>query len=50
MRLLSMYRSLMHPTKSRWETGKFSGRLGTPPRSKGPVRSKDLRGEKPCDL
>lgn len=38
----SMCRSRMQPTKSLWDTGKFSGRLGTPPRSRGPVRSRDL--------
>lgn len=40
----SMCRSRMQPMKSLWDTGKFSGRLGTPPRSSGPVRSRDLRG------
>lgn len=32
----------MQPTKCRIRTGKFSGRSGTPPSSKGPVRSRDL--------
>lgn len=46
----SMYRSRMQPTNSLCDTGKFSGRLGTPPRSRGPVRSRDLgiRGPHHC--
>lgn len=43
MGLLSMVRFLMQPTKSRFLTGKSSGRLGTPPSNKGPVRSNDLQ-------
>lgn len=38
----SMCKSRMQPMKSLWDTGKFSGRLGTPPKSRGPVRSRDL--------
>lgn len=43
----SMCRSRMQPMKSLWNTGKFSGRLGTPPRSRGPVRSRDLGARGP---
>lgn len=43
--LLSMCRSFMQPINSLVPNGKFSGRLGTPPKNNGPVRSKDL-GEK----
>ncbi|TNN70472.1 hypothetical protein EYF80_019349 [Liparis tanakae] len=43
MGLLSMLRFLMQPTKSRFHTGKSSGRLGTPPSSSGPVKSRDLQ-------
>lgn len=32
----------MQPTKCRIRTGKLSGRSGTPPSNKGPVRSRDL--------
>lgn len=32
----------MHPTKCLIRTGKFSGRSGTPPSNRGPVRSRDL--------
>lgn len=41
--LPSMDRFRMQPTNWRLRTGKSSGRLGTPPRSRGPVRSRDLR-------
>lgn len=41
--LPSMDRFRMQPTNCRFCTGKSSGRLGTPPRSRGPVRSRDLR-------
>ena len=41
--LPSMDRFRMQPTNCRFRTGKSSGRLGTPPRSSGPVRSRDLR-------
>lgn len=40
---LSIRRFFMQPTNSRLRTGKSSGSLGTPPRSRGPVRSRDLR-------
>lgn len=40
--LPSMDRFRMQPTNCRFCTGKSSGRLGTPPRSSGPVRSRDL--------
>ena len=40
---LSTCRFLMQPTKCRVRTGKLSGRSGTPPSSRGPVRSRDLR-------
>lgn len=40
--LPSMDRFRMQPTNCRLCTGKSSGRLGTPPRSSGPVRSRDL--------
>ena len=40
--LPSMDRFRMQPTNCRFRTGKSSGRLGTPPRSSGPVRSRDL--------
>lgn len=40
--LLSMCRSFMQPINSLVPNRKFSGRLGTPPRNNGPVRSKDL--------
>ncbi len=43
MGLLSIVRFLMQPTKSLSCTGKSSGRFGTPPRSRGPVRSNDLQ-------
>jgi hypothetical protein len=43
---LSTCRFLMQPTKCRIRTGKFSGRSGTPPRSRGPVRSRDLWKQK----
>lgn len=43
MGLLSIRRFLMQPTKSRFFTGKSSGRLGTPPSSSGPVKSSDLQ-------
>lgn len=39
---LSTCRFLMQPTKCRVRTGKLSGRSGTPPSSRGPVRSRDL--------
>ena len=39
----SMERFRMQPTNCRFRTGKSSGRLGTPPRSSGPVRSRDLQ-------
>lgn len=39
---LSIRRFFMHPTNCWLRTGKSSGSLGTPPRSKGPVRSRDL--------
>lgn len=42
MFLPSMDRFRMQPTNCRLCTGKASGRLGTPPRSRGPVRSRDL--------
>lgn len=35
----------MQPTKCRIRTGKLSGRSGTPPSNKGPVRSRDLGDE-----
>lgn len=40
--LPSMDKLRMQPTNCRLCTGKSSGRLGTPPRSRGPVRSRDL--------
>ncbi len=43
MGLLSIVRFLIQPTKSLSCTGKSSGRFGTPPRSRGPVRSNDLQ-------
>lgn len=43
MGLLSIRRFLMQPTKSRFLTGKSSGRLGTPPSNSGPVKSSDLQ-------
>lgn len=42
---LSTCRFLMQPTKCRVRTGKLSGRSGTPPSSRGPVRSRDLGGD-----
>lgn len=38
----------MQPTKCRIRTGKLSGRSGTPPSNKGPVRSRDL-GDEECE-
>lgn len=43
--LPSMDRFCMQPTNCRLCTGKASGRLGTPPSSRGPVRSRDLGRE-----
>ena len=40
--LLSTWRSFMQPMNSLAPNGKLSGTLGTPPRNKGPVRSRDL--------
>lgn len=40
---LSTRRLFMQPTNCRLRTGKSSGSFGTPPRSRGPVRSSDLR-------
>lgn len=40
---LSTRRFFMQPTNCRLRTGKSSGSFGTPPRSRGPVRSRDLR-------
>lgn len=40
--LPSTVRFRMQPTNCRLCTGKASGRLGTPPKSRGPVRSRDL--------
>lgn len=41
--LLSMCSSFIQPINSLVPNGKLSGTLGTPPRNKGPVRSRDLR-------
>lgn len=41
--LLSMCSSFMQPINSLEPNGKLSGTLGTPPRNKGPVKSRDLR-------
>lgn len=40
---LSTRRFFMQPTNCRLRMGKSSGSFGTPPRSRGPVRSSDLR-------
>lgn len=47
---LSTCRFLMQPTKCRVRTGKLSGRSGTPPSSRGPVRSRDLERNNSGDV
>lgn len=44
--LLSMERFLMQPTNCLLCTGKSSGKFGTPPSSRGPVRSNDLKEQR----
>lgn len=44
--LLSIERFLMQPINCLLCTGKSSGKFGTPPRSRGPVRSKDLKKQR----
>lgn len=46
MGLLSMERFLMQPMNCLLCTGKSSGKFGTPPRRRGPVRSKDLKKQR----